>query len=385
MFRITLGRIRFAKMTASPHLAPYSLLVLLLFTSEPAVSETLKEEAERLCHAYIDQPQEFKPVETQACSLVPEDETATQSALCFTHGAEDSSQPTRFARFRSMGTCGSTPVGEVDDQGRARELAIRNVNVNGYGMGLEDTALDYQGHLLVTNGDDLRLVLGHEQVILCMFMYRFQGWQAPEPADRQVCQKVSQNGFEVRVSSIMSRSPKAEPMRQDPSDLNGDGRDEVITSYGYSSGAGCGCEAGPLLLSYAGGAVVRKDGRLAGEPDASRAVTLPPDVELLGHALEDLTMSCGSSPSRTAWSVVRIDGQDYVLAYYQPRPWEIQHASQAGQDVYSWGKIPRRELYQFQGDKFVKVCNQEPITQKVIAHDVIPKGQQYGFGYTPLE
>jgi len=358
----------------------------MALATAPAFADSLKDEAERLCHAYIGGPQDFKAVETRACRVTAIYGTEGLDARCFEHSVEGSSQPQRFASFPSGGTCSSSSIAWVDDQNHADFPNIRNSHVNGYGFGGFDSALDYQGELLITNGRDLRLAAGQEQVVLCMFMYKLEGWQAPEPAQSETCQKFSRNEFSDRGSPISEEQkaswppfPEASPVKQVQSDLDGDGKDELVLSYHYVSGAGCGCDANPLVL-FNNGALVASDSW--GVPK----VSAPPALETLGGALDDLTMTCDARRHRPAWSVVRIDGKDFVLADYEALPWTIiQVPAAAGEETYSWSEIPDRELYQFQGDKFVRMCVQKPIVEKVIAHDVIPQKQQTLFDYTPLE
>src|SRR5262249_16619420 len=152
-------------------------------------------EAARLCHAYIDSPQDFKEIPTQACKVHMNYSEQLMDGRCFDHSVRNSEHPLAFAGFPSGGTCASSSIARVDHQNEVSYPVIRNEAVNGYGFGMYDKALDYRGLLLITNGYDLRLVLPKEQVILCGFVEKFEGWRAPEPADDPRCQKFSRDEF----------------------------------------------------------------------------------------------------------------------------------------------------------------------------------------------
>jgi hypothetical protein len=361
-----------------------SVLLFVALMASPALSEELRAQADRLCHAYIERPQDFKKVEARSCEVHLRHSTQPQEMLCFKHDVDGSSLPETFASFSSGGSCSSSSIGLVDDRNRVDYPLIPNASVNGYGVGRHDMALDYEGTLLITNGNDLRLVRGNDQVILCTFMYRFEGWQAPEP-ENEACRKFARNDFGNHGAPIAEEAweswpkyPEARPRKQVQADLNRDGAEETIVTYDYASGAGCGCDANPLVLFHDGELIASRRGRpLYG--------SAPPSIKNLGEALENLTMTCSRSRRGTAWSVVRMGGEDFVLAEYQPHPWDIRDSAEADGTVYSWGEIPSRELYELQDDKFVRICEQRPTMKKVIAHEVVPEEHRYRLNYSPSE
>jgi hypothetical protein len=353
------------------------LLALLAAAAAPARAEDLKAEAARLCHAYIERPRDFKTISMQACTVR---ESFTRQlrddAQCFRHAVEGSPQPRRFTSFTFGGSCASSTIQEVDEENTAIDLPIHDADRLGWG--LDDAALDYQGLLLLTSGNDLRLVRATEQIILCTFMHRFEGWQPPEPADDRTCQKFSRNEYTDRGSPIGQHDwdswPLYEgwPFKQVRPDLNRDGRDELVVTYDYASGAGCGCDAQPLVLFH--------DDKIV-TPYAPDDGSLPPDMQALATALHELTLKCDRP--ETIWSVVTIDGKDFVLADLQQRRGDILVAD--SDEFYSPNEIPSRELYEFRGGKLARICEQKPIAKKVVADDVAPKEGQKFLDYTPPE
>lgn len=353
--------------------------LLVVLTALPALAETLKEKADRLCHAYVDRPEDFKEIPTHPCEAHEPGRTEYRSMQCFSHAVEGLSVAQTFASGRFGGSCSSTGIVRIGSNNSILFTPTRNASVNGYGMGSDDKALDYRGTLLITDGNDLRLVFEHDEVILCRFVYKFEGWREPEPKESETCQKFAQDEFSDRSSPIAAeerhswpRYPEARPVRQVQSDLNSDGADETILSYFYASGAGCGCDAYPLVPLHNGGLIPPQEGNAL---DSSA----PPALKALGLALQDLTTVCNSDRRGTKWLVVRISGKDFVLADFRPDPWDTPLP--AGTDVYSIAEIPSRELYEFQSDRFVRICEQRPVRKKIIAHEIIAKD---ALDYTPV-
>jgi hypothetical protein len=74
---------------------------------------------------------------------------------------------------------------------------------------------------------------------------------------------------------------------------------------------------------------------------------------------------------------VRIDGKDFVLA-------DMRRRQNESINSYVSAEISNRELYEFRGDKFVKICEQRPIVTKHIAHEVLPKEEHFRLNYVPV-
>lgn len=337
----------------------------------PAIADVTKEQADQFCHSYIQKPQSFKKADITECEIVSSyNDNEKIKAECFDYNDPSTNAVRKFSILRGDGTCSSDYIAEIAKDGKKIDLPTRNEDVNGYGFGSDDRILLYKNQLFVTNGNDLRLVQGNEQIILCNFAYQSSGWKKAEPEQNPVCKKFGEDQFETNVRLINNEDrdlwpeyPEASPIALYQSDLDGNGEAERVLAYEYTSGRGCGCDSYILTLFDESQLVCKEHFR------NSQSVRTP-----MVEQLEELTSKCNRLSRPT--SIVHIDGKDYVLFDYSYR--------YGDEEMKISYEEPIRELYQYQSGGFKKVCSQRAQAKKVIMHEVYAK-PTFGLNYIPLE
>jgi hypothetical protein len=343
----------------------------------PASAESLFQKAEMYCGAYIKNPADFKPVkDTHSCEIYlfqrhpRKGKDYSEPAICFQHAVEGVEQ--NFAYVRNLGTCSNTTVDRVSDSDHPRVLDSdpKNVDVNGYGIGQSDTALDYNGVLLVTNGSDLRLPTSEGTYILCRFGYELKNWE-DENSDRDsICSKFAKGDFYLLEGGGSNKADALYPGLPPDThvettaevDFNHDGKNELFLGAQYSSGAGCGADSWSAAIT-----------NISDKKDAASA----PEIDALNDAITALTDQDEKYNTRRVWSAVEIDGKDYVAENVMPARLPIFNS-------FGYKPFLDRVLYEYKNKKFVEICRAKPKMEKVIAHDVKPKLPPF-LDYKPLD
>ena len=356
----------------------FKILVCLLVMMPVAVhaEENLKEKADRICRAYIDSPDAFKEItEVHDCRHKVYPQEDPWEMQCFDFEMLDKTK-TSFAFTGSGGTCSGRHAGIVGEDSAFKWLHSRNAEVNGYGFGGRDSAFEYEGELFFSYGHDIRMLVGEENVILCNFLYEWQGWSAAEPQDNEICRSFESLNYEVIAKpvakeewSLWPKYPDAGPEEVYLSDINRDGTQEQIVRYNYASGSACGCDSKVLVVVKENQILPPFRGGDISQNDLSEAESILP------RALNKSLKSCKGIP----FSVIRIEGKDYVLTDYndpQSKEADIPPVMRA---------LPERALYEFHDGEFKKICSQSSKGRKRIAHEVYPESQWWRLNYKPLQ
>jgi hypothetical protein len=350
-------------------LAINSLYVMLMVAAGAgtAVAETPKEQADRICHAFIEHPEDFKKIEaTQSCK-VPEvpGYFIRGDEKCFTHALDESAKQGKFAILNGIGSCSSASLVRLseDDTGiSAHRVEIKNANSDGYSFGSDDKALDYKGALFLTDQDnnDLRLVTDDGSFILCAVVYQLKGWEKAKSEESPICEKFLKGNYQT-AEKARDYSPKS--LKEDDAlydgefdreehvgsinkvDLIGNGQKMSILGLQFSSGGGCGCEEQSMSIA---------------KSDKST-----PEAQKLDKAVVNLTGAVKCSDGIT-WKVVTINGKGYI-------------AQDSASDFSRFSRTPflDRVLYEYKNGEFSEICRLKPKVQRVLDRDVAPDDLQY--------
>ena len=331
-----------------------------------------EEDGLKICQAWINEPTKFHELQASACEVKEEDAYGdtfynTSTAYCFDFVNK------RYAVGFTGGSCSSSCLAEIDGNGYPLAGDSKfpcypnNVEYDGFTMGLDAKPLEYNGEVF----SELHSYWGARYLmhyasgnILCGAVYGFEGWQEVEPVNNDVSKKFA--AAEYQNLSIAVEKDDAEQQvcpavwgtYTAGSDLNRDGVKEVITTYSFASGAGCGCDGQYLGVNEYNGC-----SRDSGDADGFEAVLLK------------FTKDNSDCSANVAWSVVAIAGKDYLLKDVSP---DALEANEDG-SRYSYSKPLSRVLYEFDKDRFVPVCSTEPKFSKHIDSAVM-----MSVGYQPL-
>lgn len=346
-------------------------LLCLALTPNAVLAETLKETADRICHAYIDHPEDFKKIKPTPCEIKYQDSDFKRDGGCAEYFDKLTNKHRKIARGYSSGSCISSDLLEIEEDGFSDGFEVINAGGNGYGFGARDEFLLYQGQLLITNEEDLRIPLESGAAVLCQFTYQSKNWNKADP-ETALCKKFENNEFVKNTMPLHASdneilpdlNREGHPRERYVADLNRDGIKEDILLYEYASGRGCGCDNYSLS--------VLKDGELVGTRDGDQK-SQDPNI-ILGNRL--LGLNAGCNTLRNTLSVVKIDNKDYILKDYDYRDKALKLSK----------TIPSRALYEYQSGEFVKICSQEAEAEKVIQHEVVgADGKRPHLNYKPLE
>ncbi len=350
------------------------LFLCLSLLSNAAFAETLKETADRICHAYIDHPEEFKKAETSPCKIASS--SGIQEEKCFSY-FDASTKLERKFNITYAGSCLSPMISEIGPDNEQKYLETENATVNGYGFGSSEEPLIYKDQFLFSqNGDDLRIMFDKKMMVLCRFTNELQGWEKPIPKNNDICKKFGDNQFSINAN-LIAESGQDWPNYKNPrrgriyeghaeglykTDLDGDDIKEQIINYSYSSGAGCGCGASMFYLLQNGKPVGFEDDAEENTPQTG-----------LAKALRDFTGACDRSDKSF---LIELDEKNYFV--------KGASSPTVSEDKKYTRTIPVRELYEYQSGKFVKICSQKAKTKKVIQHEVYPASSGR-LDYKPLD
>lgn len=353
----------------------------MFFPVSAIAQELTGEEANEICHAYIDHPEDFKEIKTEKCreeileNIKDKDnyfkskyhrsgEYLDRLQSCFDFTDKRSGQKKVYGLFRTGGTCNSIQIVQID---------ILSDNLNfGDGEGIEEIPVNYNGQLVIKDYGALILGRNKRGDIHCSFSYHSIGWNAAQRQDNTVCKALSEGSYQTSREGISSEDenlypdyPQSIPKGHFTADLNADGNKEEIIEYDFTSVAGCGCRASVLKI--------KENGHLVGgyrhhdkEVASNNSV-----INELDEKLESLTGKCGERYSDSA--IITINGRDYVLLDRDITPKENNKA-------YYSRDLPKRELYAFENGEFVKVCTQEAKAKRVIEYEEVNQAD----GYIPL-
>lgn len=345
-----------------------------------AMVETLKEEANRLCRAFIEHPEDFKEItDVQSCDVYGQSPKSPWKAKCFFHTIDGDSTPIKFANGEvDGGTCHGDSVMTVSEGERPKVAGIelRNPNVNGYSMGCDDKPLDYNGVLLLTNqyNSDLRLVtkedpvqqhqskVAFNSVILCGISHKLQGWENTNKHGDSICEKLAQDEFqEPEVKRTNDNNEIVDV------DLDGDGKTEKVLTIEISSGGGCGCGAVSLAIVNSGSEAIEK-------------------MAAMNSKLSKLTKDPrGCSRTGSSWSAINIDGRGYIA--------ENTQSAKKKQIEFNDGRPPLvlpmlsekgfhdRVLYKYEDGNFSEICRLKAKFKRVLDNDIYP---DFMLGYVPV-
>ncbi len=311
-------------------------------------AETISEKSQRLCRAYVERPSDFKKIKLEDCKIYPYQEAQElESAKCFIHNVEGVEKPVKFVtNYTGLGSCSSNTVNEISEGDHPQPLFnrdIANSSVNGYTFGGNDIALDYEGELLISNqSKDLRLVTKYSQIVLCQFCQKFVKWENIK-SQNKVCDLLAEENFLDKGNKIEQsdwgkwpKAPIGSPENYFDVDLDHDGSKEKIVRYQFDDGGGCGCTQQSLIPLENGQLPV-----LETKPS--------PTQQNLASKLKEITGDC--LRFRNQWTIVGIEGKDYLLNSSYPDPETKVFRGE------------NRTLFDYIHGKFVKVCEQKPITK----------------------
>lgn len=351
------------------HLAISTIAIFAICSFFSAASaEVLSEKAYRICHAYLDNPNDFKPVSSiRTCEVYFNPLRDPHKSQCFDHSVE--AKNLHYAIIHDAGgTCTSVSVVRISEDNPPVIVDTNwpNVEVNGYGLGSTDIPLEYKGELLVTNGTDLRLLTLDSSLILCRFGYRIKGWRSEGGADQSVCNDFSNQKFvildipknpksvdELRSSDLLypgELPAETHVVTSAEVDLNDNGKKELFLSLEYSSGRGCGYDRWSAAITNK---VSTK------ESDSNEGISN------INSAIMDLTNQGEEYNTRRVWSAVSIKGKEYIAENVKPHPLPA-FAS------FSYKNVLDRVLYQYRDKKFIEICRAKPEEEKVVAHEIKP-------------
>lgn len=348
-----------------------ALTAILLLSPTAWAAETANA-VPKICDAYIRSQASFKKIPTSFCRR------HDWQGLCFKHHVDGVEET--FG-IRTMGTCATdnisilqgteltaeeieaedslsnkftckpyyafTPRGEFS----AAQICTTNhaayaspkppspiqlwhLNAEGDGdfMGSRITPLDYHGVLILKYGVYLSKPSRKGIEALCELRKSYVGLDKAEPATNDICKKLARNEF-TDLKKPLDEATKQQWASHEY-DLSGNsmiaiglieanlrhtGKMDHIISYSYTSSAGCTCEATQLAL-------FNREPLEKKTTANSQAENMSPDDAKLSAALGELMIS-GEREDRCwnpQWSIIRIDGADYVLR------------EREGRDLYSY-------------------------------------------------
>jgi hypothetical protein len=355
--------------------------IFYLLMPQIAMGETLKEEANRLCKAFIEHPEDFKEItDTQSCDVYGQSPKSPWKAKCFFHTISGDSTPIKFVNGEvDGGTCHSDHVMAVSEgeYPKVADIELRNPNVNGYSMGRDDKPLDYKGTLLLTNqyNSDLRLVTKEDpvpqhqskgafnSVILCGIRHQLQGWENTNKNSASICEKLAKDEFqEPEVKHTNDNNEIVDV------DLDGDGKTEKVLTIEISSGGGCGCGAVSLAIVNSGSEVIEK-------------------TTVMNNKLSKLTKDPrGCSRTGSSWSAINIDGRGYIAENTwraKDKPIELNDGKPPLLlPMLSEKWFHDRALYKYEDGDFSEICRLKAKSKRVIDNDIYP---DFMLGYVPVK
>ncbi|MDI1228252.1 MAG: hypothetical protein PSY14_11265 [bacterium] len=233
------------------------LVLLFFFPFQGVQAESLREEADRVCQAYIDKPDTFVAVAKKPDKCSPE------TGIDF--GCAIYNLPLvagKLADFWWPGTCGSASLGWVDKNNHFNELEPTNGNFDAGALrSLSVVSHQKAAYILAGRyGLFIDKVLPDGFVTLCGLYYHLDGWEDAEPTENSVCDKWAK-GDTNTVSSILtdeiSQQQEKKLHLSTPQtiisavnvDFSGQGQKVQLVTVEMTSGAGCGCSRLSLRVS----------------------------------------------------------------------------------------------------------------------------------------
>tara|TARA_R110002124_G_scaffold159766_4_gene327028 strand:+ start:368 stop:1390 length:1023 start_codon:yes stop_codon:yes gene_type:complete len=327
-----------------------SLAVLLVvFLVYPAHAFSPEKDAEALCRAWLEIPEEFETVKTEPCDCILWGSKKDKCG-CFYVGTQ------RYAVANTGGSCSSIDVLKIDSNDYVSDDAIVNVNTNGFSMGLSAKPLSYQGDYftLLYNSHRQYLLNTDSRTVLCGKVYKFNGWKKAQPEESELCHKFENGKYEIKSIALSveqqneSRCAATQATHLAVADLDSDRKMETITSYERSSGAGCGCDRKFLGIDIWDNQCTYREVRT-----------------VLEEELRSLGGICDKS---FFWSVVTINGQDYVLRDIEKKS---HLAPKVDGEEYFTSKLAPRMLYVFKQGHFTPICYIDADMSEHIDSDVL--------------
>jgi hypothetical protein len=340
-------------------------LALIFFSNLSYAEQPIN--TDELCKAFIERHDDFKEISFDYCSPP---NGKHHPRRCFQHNIEG--VPTKFVSISTGGSCGSSAVVSLSNEGlpQSDHAEPQNSSVNGYGSGHNDIPLDYHGTLLLTNDDnsDLKLVTKEGSTVLCGFVYKLEGWREAKPTQNPICEKFAKEEYQILGEE---RDEGAEGLKEADSLYDGDlpsethvskiseidlnGQKVLVLNLQFASGAGCGCDNESLAIAA-----------LEGASDSKIILDMQ-------TAISDLT-NAGGCNHDTNWSAITINGKGYIAQNVLP-------------DTHPHPDLNAREfndrvLYKYENKNFTEMCRLNPKGRLVIDRDVLPEAS---LDYNPIQ
>ncbi|MFA7276874.1 MAG: hypothetical protein WC043_08735 [Pseudobdellovibrionaceae bacterium] len=336
--------------------------------------ENLKTLAHDICHAYLDHPEEFKPIEMTSCEVFYYNSEQLIDGECFTYNNE------QYVRFGLRGACATYPIMHVNSKFNAQDMVVQNKS-RGYNTLTDtDNAFNYKGHLILSSGNDMRLVQGQTQTLLCKFRTKIYSWKSATPVQNPICQKLSANDYFIQHHHSLSNENYPElssgetAQKKFTADFDQDGKKETYLQYRVN-GSGMMCHTDTTML------FLLNNNSLVDYDYRYKQQDTPANEKLLGLALYDLTdpkpenvLGLTYPFAPTLWEIITINKKDYLLADQE----EPKFPELVQKDI-------ARALYEFRGNRFEKICEQRTNSEKVIQHEAIPRKYWNNLDYKPIE